>query len=176
MNWLLRAIDRICLAGAVFAACAVSALALMLLAEVFFTSVVGWSQPWGVEWAAYLCAMTLFAGSGYALGQGSHIRVEIYTSVLPRRWTRWVDLGCCVFALGVAVMLAYGLIVLTLKSYTTNSVSYFAMKTPMAIPQGLVAASVCILVLGLAARALRLCLNQPPQQSTALLLGQGAAE
>ena len=164
------------MAGAVFAAAAVSALALMLLAEVFLTSVVGWSQPWGVEWAAYLCAMTLFAGSGYALGQGAHIRVEIYTNVLPKPWVRWVDLGCCVFALGVSLMLAYGLIVLTLKSYTTNSVSYFAMKTPLAIPQGLVAASVCILVLGLLGRAIRLWLNLPPQQSSNALLGQGAAE
>ena len=159
-----------------FAACAVSALALMLLAEVFFTSVVGWSQPWGVEWAAYLCAMTLFAGSGYALGQGAHIRVEIYATMLPKAWVRWVDFGCTLFAFGVTTVLAYGLIALAWKSYVLSSVSYFAMKTPMAIPQGLVAASVCILLVGLLARALRLWLKLPPQQAMQLALGQGAAE
>ena len=102
--------------------------------------------------------------------------MEIYASVLPKSWVRWVDFGCTLFAFGVTTVLAYGLIALAWKSYALNSVSYFAMKTPMAIPQGLVAASVCILLLGLLARALRLWLNLPPQQAMQLALGQGAAE
>lgn len=166
---LCRAIDRLCLAGAVVAAIAVSWLAVMLIAESVLTAWFSFSQPWATEWSGYLCAVTLFAGSGYALRAGAHIRVELYAAWLPARAVRWVDLGCSLFSLGVAGVMCYGLTMLAWKSYAVKSVSYFSMQTPLAIPQAFLAASVWLLCFALIARILRL-LNGVAAEDAAKML------
>ncbi len=82
---LCAQIDRINLLGACMAAACCALLALVLIVEVIVTSQLSWSQPWAVEYSAYLCALALFAGSGYAVRQGSHIRVRVLLSLLPKQ-------------------------------------------------------------------------------------------
>jgi TRAP-type C4-dicarboxylate transport system permease small subunit len=160
-----RGIDRLCLGGAVVAAIAVSWLAVMLIAESVLTAWFSFSQPWATEWSGYLCAVTLFAGSGYALRAGAHIRVELYSARLPPGAARWVDFGCTLFALGVAGVLCYGLTMLAWTSYVVKSVSYFSMQTPLAIPQAFLAASVWLLCFALVARLLRLVTGRAPEDA-----------
>ncbi|MFM8548815.1 MAG: TRAP transporter small permease subunit [Betaproteobacteria bacterium] len=102
-------IDAANLAGAMVAAASCALLAVMLIAEVATTSLFAWSQPWAVEYGAYLCAFTLMAGSGYALRHGTHIRVMLILEYSPRRMRRPVELFCTLGALAVATMLTWGL-------------------------------------------------------------------
>ena len=171
-----RAIDRANEAGAWAAAAAAATLALLLLTEVVATGLANWSQPWAVEYSAYLCAMTLFGGTGYALRAGAHIRVAWLLHNLPPRVARALDLGCTLLALWVAGFLSAGLVELAYRSYSLNSVSYFAMKTPLWVPQAALAVSVCLLALALLARALRLILGLAPDDPPAAAPGEGAAE
>jgi TRAP-type C4-dicarboxylate transport system permease small subunit len=166
------AIDRLCDLGAWVAAAACFALALMLIAEVALTSLAGWSQPWAVEYSAYLCAIALFGGSGYALREGAHIRVGVVLGLVPARLRRAVDIACTAVALAVAGILCGALADLALRSRALNSVSYYAMQTPLWVPQGLLAASVAILALALAARLARLAAGLPPEDRS----GEGARE
>jgi TRAP-type C4-dicarboxylate transport system permease small subunit len=171
-----RAVDRAGEAGAWLAALACLALAFMLIAEVAATSLAGWSQPWAVEYSAYLCAIALFGGSGYALRQGTHIRVGIALALLPARARRLLDLACTLAALVVAAILCGALVELALRSHQLASVSYYAMQTPLWVPQGALALSVALLVLALAARAARLLAGASPDHPSVRPPGEGAAE
>lgn len=156
-------IDRLTGIGAAFAAICCALLALMLIVEVAATAGLGWSQPWAVEYAAYLCAFTLFAGSGHAVRQGAHIRVRVLLALASAALARWVDLICTLMALIVSSILSYGLVELAVRSAQRGSASYFTMQTPLAWPQGLLAASAVLLTLALVARALRLLIGHPPE-------------
>jgi TRAP-type C4-dicarboxylate transport system permease small subunit len=158
-------IDRLNAAGAVVAAMCCAALALLLIVEVAATSGFDWSQPWVVEYSAYLCALTLLAGSGQAMRHGAHIRVRLILALLPASVARALDLACSLAALAVAATLAYGMVELAWRSWQRESVSYFAMQTPLAIPQALLAMATLLLALALLARALRLALGEPPERA-----------
>ncbi len=161
-----RAIDAVTFAGGVFAAASCALLAIMLIAEVVATSVFSWSQPWAVEYGAYLCGFTLLAGSGYALRAGSHIRVMLALEWSPQRLRSLIELFCTTAALVVAVMLSWGLIELAWRSHVRNSVSYFAMQTPLAWPQALMATGAVLLAAALVARLLRLLIGDAPDLAT----------
>lgn len=173
---LLAAIDRANEAGAWVAASSAAALAILLLTEVSTTGLANWSQPWAVEYSAYLCAIALFGGTGYALRSGAHIRVAWLLHNVPARLARALDFACTLAALWVAGFLAAGLVELAWRSYSLNSVSYFTMKTPLWIPQAALAAAVSLLALALVARTIRLILGLPPDAPAAAAPGEGAAE
>lgn len=161
-----RVIDTFTFAGGVFAAACCALLAVMLIAEVVATSAFSWSQPWAVEYGAYLCGFTLLAGSGYALRSGSHIRVMLALEWSPQRARFLIELFCTTAALVVAVMLSWGLIELAWRSHVRNSVSYFAMQTPLVWPQAAMAAGAVLLAAALVARLLRLLIGDPPELAT----------
>lgn len=166
LSAVCRFIDRLNFAGALVAAASCGLLAIMLIAEVVSTSFLSWSQPWAVEYGAYLCAFTLLAGSGYALRAGTHIRVQVLLEYSPARMRLPVELFCTLAALVVAGMLSWGLAELAWRSHVRNSVSYFAMQTPLAWPQALMAAGASLLALALVARLIRLLIGEPPDLAT----------
>jgi TRAP-type mannitol/chloroaromatic compound transport system permease small subunit len=164
LSRLCLLIDRLCSAGAAVAATCCALLALMLISESIATAAFEWSQPWAVEYSAYLCALTLLAGSGYTLTRGAHIRVPIALEYLPRSVSRWLDLVCTLFAIAIVSILVAGLFDLSLRSYQRGSVSYFVMQTPLWIPQSLLAMSAILLWLALFARSVRLLIGESPER------------
>jgi len=161
---LCTGIDRLNLLGAALAAGCCALLAAVLFIEVIATSQFNWSQPWAVEYSTYLCALALFAGSGYGVRQGAHIRVRILLSLLPRTLSIALELFCTVVALGVASILCYGMIELALRSLERGSKSYFVMETALYIPQAMLAISAILLTLALLARLLRLLIGDAPDR------------
>lgn len=166
---LCTRIDSINFLGACLAAASCVLLAAILIVEVIVTSRFSWSQPWAVEYSAYLCALALFAGSGYAVRQGSHIRVRIILSLLPQTVARVLEIFCTLAALAVTAILTYGMIELALRSFERSSRSYFVMQTPLYIPQSLLAVSAILLFLALLSRLLRLLINDAPDLATTQL-------
>ncbi len=173
---LADGIDRANLIGAWAAAIACAVLAVMLMVEAISTATFAWSQPWSVEYASYLCAITLFGGAGYALRHSAHIRVAVALHYCPKPLVRLLDLCCTVAALAITTVLAYGLVELTIRSAERNSRSYFTMQTPLAWPQGLLAAAVVLLALALVARAIRILIGDAPDLEEERAAGVGAAE
>ncbi|UCE30270.1 MAG: TRAP transporter small permease subunit [Burkholderiales bacterium] len=169
-------IDRLTAAGAAFAAACCAVLAAMLITEVIATSGFDWSQPWAVEYGAYLCAITLLGGSGYAVRHASHIRVWVVLSYLPQPLAKALDFACTLAALAIASILAYGMVELAWRSWERDSVSYFVMETPLAIPQALLAVASLLLALALLARALRFLIGEPPDLTEDRIAGRGRAE
>ncbi|SMY08154.1 TRAP transporter small permease subunit [Flavimaricola marinus] len=160
---VLRAIDLVCVAGAVVAAIACAIMAVMLVTEVIATSFFGWSQPWAVEFSGYSLLAVFFAGSGWALRQGAHIRVTLVTQSLPPRGAWALDVLASFGALIVTCYASYALIRYALRSAELGSVSTYLSQTPLALPQGLLAASFVLLALALFARITRLLTGEDPE-------------
>lgn len=173
MTRLLRAIDLACAAGAGLAAIAAGLLALLLIAEVVLTSFFATSQPYVIEYAIFLQAAVLLAGSGWALRQGAHIRVSVLLAALPEAARRVLDLAGTAFALGILGFAAWALVQQWLRTVDLGSRSFYPMQTPLWIPQGVVTLGVCLLVLAFAARLARLLRNEPPEAVGALGGGSG---
>ena len=169
-------IDRANVVGAWAAAIACVVLASILIVESISTATIAWSQPWGVEYASYLCAITLFGGAGYAMRHSAHIRVAVALHYCPRPFVRLLEFLCTIAALAITSVLAYGLVELAIRSAERNSRSYFTMQTPLAWPQGLLAAAVVLLALALVARAIRIVIGDAPDLEEERPAGVGAIE
>jgi TRAP-type C4-dicarboxylate transport system permease small subunit len=162
---LLRAIDLLCAAGAAVAAFACAVMAVMLVTEVIATSFFNWSQPWAVEFSGYSLLAVFFAGSGWALREGAHIRVTLVTQALPTRAAWALDALASAGALVVTGYAGYALICYTARSAELGSVSTYLSQTPLVWPQGLLAASFVLLSLALFARLVRLLSGEAPEKS-----------
>lgn len=163
MTRILKICDLFCGIGAALACIAFAALAIMLIIEVITTSFLAYSQPWAVEYSAYFLAATLFAGSGWALGQGAHIRVAVLLQLFPDRLFRIIDLAISLFALAVAVYVAAAVVQNAHRSFELGSVSFYPTRTPIWLPQAMLAFSWVVLCLGLLARILRLATGRPAE-------------
>ncbi|MCS6931314.1 MAG: TRAP transporter small permease [Acetobacteraceae bacterium] len=148
-------------------------LALLLIAEVLLTSFFATSQPWVIEYAIFLQAAVLFAGSGWALRQGAHIRVSVLLAALPARPRRLLDMAATALALGILAFAAWALLQQWLRSLDLGSRSFYPMQTPLWIPQGVLTLGVWFLVLALAARLIRLARNEPAEAPGAPGAGGG---
>ncbi|MCX7684731.1 MAG: TRAP transporter small permease [Acetobacteraceae bacterium] len=148
-------------------------LALLLIAEVLLTSFFATSQPWVIEYAIFLQAAVLFAGSGWALRQGAHIRVSVLLAALPAGPRRLLDMAATAFALGILAFAAWALLQQWLRSLDLGSRSFYPMQTPLWIPQGVLTLGVWLLVLALAARLVRLARNEPAEAPGAPGAGGG---
>ena len=91
MARIIFILDKTCLFGAVMACLACLSLASMLMFEVVASSFFSYSQPWAVEYSGYLLAIILFAGSGYTLSQGGHIRVNVILQFLNEQTFKKID-------------------------------------------------------------------------------------
>lgn len=161
MRAILRTIDIVCLSGAAIAALGCAAMAVMLIVEVITTSFFAYSQPWAVEYSGYFLAAALFAGSGWTLGRGGHIRVNLILLILQERTLRITDLAMTVFALGIAGYVCMATIENALRSFELGSVSFYTSRTPIWIPQAVLAFGWIVLCLGLLGRGMRLIAGLP---------------
>ncbi len=153
---VLRAIDLACAAGAALAAIGCAAMAAILVTEVIATSFFAWSQPWAVEFSGYSLLAVFFAGSGWSLREGAHIRVTLVSQGLPDRAALLLDVLATAIALVVAAYAARALIFYAARSHELGSVSTYLSQTPLALPQAVLAASFTLLTLALLARLIRL--------------------
>ena len=163
---VVTTIDAICYAGASLAALATAGMAIMLIVEVFSVSFMNWSQPWVVEYASYMLAAILFAGSGWSLKDGGHIRVNVLFSSVSVKHQRLLDLGATVWGLGFVGFATWALFHYAIRSAEVGSLSTYRSQTPLAYPQFMLAISVGLLWLALLSRLLRLIANLPPERPT----------
>jgi TRAP-type mannitol/chloroaromatic compound transport system permease small subunit len=160
LDRLLQFIDMLCLAFAWLAGALLLALAVMGMADIVLLSLFSTTLSFSIEYSGYFLGLILFAGSGWTLAQGGHIRVNVVLGRLSPPAQRRLDLVCTLFALGVAVFLAAALVDYSLRSLARGTLSYHPSQTPLFYPQLLFAAGPCVLALALLARAIRLWRNR----------------
>ncbi|GAA1858910.1 hypothetical protein GCM10009836_43920 [Pseudonocardia ailaonensis] len=101
-------IDRVSLALAVPAGAVTVLMMLHVIVDVAGRSILGQPLPSTLEIVSYWwMVVAVFAGLGYALLRGDHVRATVVTDALSASWRRWADVLALallgLFAAGVAV-------------------------------------------------------------------------
>lgn len=163
LDGYLRWADRLAGWGGAFAAVCLLVMAVLMLSEVVARSFFADSLTFSWEFSGYLMGATFFFGAGYALRTGGHVRVGLLGEALPENAARWLDLGATVVGLGVTAIIFAALLELASISLGRQVVSFTPTRTPLVIPQGLIALGSLLLLLQLVARLIRLLRAEPPE-------------
>jgi TRAP-type C4-dicarboxylate transport system permease small subunit len=157
---LLNAIHYLGRFGGGFAALALAALTLLILAEISvrFLSDYVEGMPAGVpmawEYSAYLMGIAFMAGAAMTLRAGSRIRVSILIAQLPATGKRVLEVIASFVGFLLTSFLAYSLTVFTWGSYTRGQTS-ISSDTPVWIPQAAITLGAALLALQMLARLLQ---------------------
>ncbi len=125
--------------------------------DIFARRLLGFSTEATTEVTGYLMAVGMSWGLAGTLYERGHVRIDVLVQRLPLRarvWLHLASLGALAVTTGFFV---YGAVSLAKDSFELGSTDLSTLRTPLALPQGLWAAGMALLllvVLALAARAI----------------------
>ena len=125
----VRAVDRLSIGCAVFAAACLAAAMLVVVWMVIWR-VTGHSTYWEIELAVYLIVATVLVGSPYTLMTHGHIGVDLLGHYLSASHRRMVDRILAILGLAVCIYLAWKGLDLTLEAFHKNEGSGSAWNPP----------------------------------------------
>ena len=161
-----RFVDMLALAGAYLAAACLTAMVLLVLAEIStgLLSRVIPSMPSGIrfawEYSAYLMGSAFMLGGALTLRSGMQIRVELLLRAGQGRFERPLEIFSSLVGAVFLGMLAWSLAAFTLQSWNSSQVSGDTL-TPLWIPQSALLLGTAIFALQAFARFLS-CLARLP--------------
>ena len=133
MTSFLKFIEKLENFGAFLAALSLALMFGLGLAEILTREVLGSSIPISLEYTGYLVAFSFLMGSGWTFRQGKHVRMTLLS---PKgKAGKNLEIVVQLIALGLAGLLAYGLVSWAWGSMIRGSVSFFPSATPLWIPQ-----------------------------------------
>jgi TRAP-type C4-dicarboxylate transport system permease small subunit len=107
-----------------------AAISCVMLLQIFMRKVVNSSLPWPEEFCRYCYVWTCFISLGYAMRQGSMLRVAIVMDLFPEKFRKLFAILVNVLCLVVfAVFFRYSIDVI--KSIKTMGQTSTAMNLPM---------------------------------------------
>ncbi len=144
---LRRAITHIATAMGVIAGWGFVLCAVFIAAEVLARAFLRVSTGSTVEISGYMLACGISWGLAHALAQRGHVRIDVVVNHLPRTlrvWLHLVSLGLLGFLMA---FLAKGAWDLVDESLLFGASDISALRTPLAIPQGIWAAGLIVFLL-----------------------------
>jgi TRAP-type C4-dicarboxylate transport system permease small subunit len=158
----LRHIDRLSTWAAAVAAACLLLMAVLMMGEVIARSAFAKSLVFSWEFSGYLMGAAFLFGAAYTLRSGGHVRVSLLAEHVPRGIARGLDYFSTLVGIVVTAYILYGLCDLGYSSFTRNIVSFTPTRTPLIIPQGILAIGALLLFLQMLARLIRLFRGQRP--------------
>jgi TRAP-type C4-dicarboxylate transport system permease small subunit len=133
-------------------------ITVLICFDIFARRLLGFSTEATTEVTGYLMAIGMSWGLAGTLFERGHVRIDVLVQKLPLKVRVWLHLAS-LFALLVATgFFAWGAFALARDSWELGATDLSALHTPLAIPQGLWAAGLALLLLAglaIAARSLR---------------------
>ncbi|WP_326533058.1 TRAP transporter small permease subunit [Pseudorhodoferax sp.] len=126
--------------------------------DILARRLLGFSSEATAELTGYLMAVGMSWGLAGTLFERGHVRIDVLVQKLPLKVRVWLHLASLAALLVATGFFVYGAFSLAKDSYDFGSTDLSAMHTPLAIPQGLWAAGLGLLllaVLAIGARAVR---------------------
>lgn len=126
--------------------------------DILARRLLGFSSEATAELTGYLMAVGMSWGLAGTLFERGHVRIDVLVQKLPLKLRVWLHLASLAALLVATAFFVYGACSLAKDSYDFGSTDLSALHTPLAIPQGLWAAGLALLllaVLALGARAVR---------------------
>lgn len=133
------------------------AITALICFDIAARRLMGFSTEATTEVTGYLMAIGMSWGLAGTLLERGHVRIDVLVQKLPLKVRVWLHLASLLALLGSTVFFVYGACSLAKDSFDFGSTDLSALHTPLAIPQGLWAAGLALLLLAgiaLAARAI----------------------
>jgi TRAP-type C4-dicarboxylate transport system permease small subunit len=144
---LRRAIARIATVMGVIAGWGFVLCAFFIAAEVLARAFLRVSTGSTVEISGYMLAFGLSWGLAHGLAQRGHVRIDILINRLPRPMRVPLHLLSLALLAVFVGFVAYGAWMLVDESLLFDASDISALRTPLAIPQGLWAAGLVVFLL-----------------------------
>ncbi len=162
IHFMIRLIRSLNLLGAALAALTIASVFVLIIYEIVLRAFFHSSTYVLDEMVGYGVAASTFLGLGYALSQGSLIRVNILIGVVKNRIAR-----SAIELLSIAVVLYVNTIILTsfwksiARNFNRNALSETVAQVPLWIPEGVLFVGLCLFSLQLIAYALIVLTGRP---------------
>ena len=156
-----RMFDRLFAACAALAAFFLAGICVLVLAQVI-GRLLGVAIPSADEFAGYCLSASSFLALGYALRNGSHIRVTLLLDRLPRGWRRRTEIACIAGGLGLSLYLTYFTAEMLYFSVSFGDVTQGLVPIPLWIPQSGMMIGVTLLSLAFLADGSRILRGLDP--------------
>jgi TRAP-type C4-dicarboxylate transport system permease small subunit len=141
---LRRAITTIATGMGVIAGWGFLACAFFIAAEVLSRAFLRVSTGSTVELSGYMLACGLSWGLAHTLAQRGHVRIDVLVNHLPRPARVWLHLVALALLCVFVGFLAKGAWDLVDESLLFGAADISALRTPLAIPQGIWAAGLFV--------------------------------
>lgn len=156
MNLLFRSVERLSWAAGVLSAALLIGMVLHILYEIVLRSFFDSSTFVLDEFVGYGVAAMTFLSLGYALNEGSLIRVNILLARTRGRPRIGLEIFSVAVTLAMTVFIASYFWRSVARNWTREAVSESIAEIPLWIPEGLVLAGMVLFAIQLAAYLLRL--------------------
>ncbi len=148
----------------------------LMLAEVFARGFLSHSLPYSWEYSAFAMASVFALASGRALRTATHVRVSLILEASPPTLRRWIDGAANCAALVIVALIIAALFNAFSTSYERGLVSASVVRTPLAIPQGVLLIGAIQLWFDMLARMIRLWTGRSFEERQADALPPEAAD
>jgi len=158
---LLAGLDRVTAAMAYVAGALFIALSFYLTVDVIGRKFFHLSTAVSDEYGGYALAVGGMWALAYTLRTGGHVRIDILLPYLPRTVRGVLDYGALLCMIVFASMIAIYTWRLAIDSYVGDGRAMSFLRTPLCVPQGLMAVgftalsveAIAILLIGIVASA-----------------------
>ncbi|CAN7526930.1 TRAP transporter small permease subunit [Variovorax sp. LjRoot290] len=133
-------------------------ITVLICFDIGARRLLGFSTEATTEVTGYLMAIGMSWGLAGTLFERGHVRIDVLVQKLPLKMRVWLHLASLLALLVATGFFAWGAFSLAKDSWDFGATDLSALHTPLAIPQGLWAAGLALLLLAglaIAARALR---------------------
>ena len=155
VNWLLSVVERVSVIFGYISG--VFALLMMFIIgyDVVMRHIFNNPTIWADEVSCYLLVGITFLGAAYTLNMGGHIHVETLVVRLKPKIRKRLEFITDVLSLAFLVVLVRQAYWLVKDSYVSNKISATLLRTPLYLPQLLLAIGLTWLCLQLLVHVLR---------------------
>ena len=161
VNAFLRFSDAAAFAGAAGAALFLSAIPILIIAEIFTRAVLNRSLGASWEYATYFMALVFLLGASFTLRTGGHIRVSVLPLGANKSAAAAVELISSSIGATIAFFLAMALSDLAWQSFSRDVTSATPAQTPLFLPMAGTAIGAWLLALQMAARIVAVLADMP---------------
>jgi len=133
------------------------AITALICFDIVARRLLGFSSEATSELTGYLMAIGMTWGMAGTLIERGHVRIDVLVQKLPLAVRVWLHLASLAALATTAGFFVYGAVSLARDSLELGATDLSALRTPLALPQGLWAAGLALLALAvvtLGARAL----------------------
>jgi TRAP-type C4-dicarboxylate transport system permease small subunit len=153
MGLLRRVTEGVARALAILAALGLLVLVGLLMVDLFGRNLFGFTTTFANEWSSAVNGAIVLLAAPYAFIKGDHIRVELLDLLRWRRLRRLLVVLADLLCLLIALYFAYAISAMAWESFVTDRRSTWVLRTPLWIPQSVLALGAIALVLAALQRA-----------------------